>query len=1317
MKMKKLIYMASGLLLMCEAGYAKLNVGHTSQTPANNTVKRIAADCARTSQQFDLKINNVRARILNGGDLWWDPIGQIPYYEVPQGSNKNCIYAGAIWITGLDVGGNILAACQTYRQTGANDFYAGPVSQDANGLLNVSTTTCDAYDRFWVSAKSEVEAFANGGEALSYIKEWPGNGNVANGELPLLAPFIDVDADGIYNWAAGDYPAYNLTGEYPVDPITGGAACNDYLFGDKNVWWVFNDVGNSHTETNSPNPIGLEVRAQAFAFKTADEINFMTFYKYQIINRSTNTLNSTYMGVWCDPDLGNAADDYVGCNVNLGLGYVYNADPDDDGADGYGVNPPAVGIDFFQGPLADASDGIDNDLDGTIDEPGEQIIMSKFIQYKNDFSNQGNPEELSDYHGYLSGHWKDGTDITYGGSGVGGGTPCNYMFPGLTDPVLSPTLGNWTMSSAGIAPDDMRFIQSAGTFTLTPGAVNYVTTGVVFARASSGGPGASITLMELADAKAQALFDNCFKVLDGPNAPDLVIREMDKRLLFSLENTSTSKVEFYHELDPTIPAQIPNPNDTGFITLTDEQRSYDFEGYRIYQLRDRNVGGTIEELSDISKARLIRQIDKKNNIYKIVNFTFNNDLGVWFPQQVADSNSTTNLGLYHELEVTTDYFTGQDLINYKPYYYTIVSYAYNNYMPFDPNNAAFTQSIPYKQGRLNVKVYSGIPHKPVVNFGGVAINAEYGQSFSVKRIEGQGNGGNVLDLTQESINEILGTGSRALYPVYEPGRGPVKLRVYDPLRVAAGDLALAFDGSNADSTHWYLMTSNQADTIATSTYTINNKNIQIVPQNGLALDIYSSTDYEIGSATGNNGFLEATLSDNASIPWLSWLADNESGNAAGQAIDWIRTGGNVSDVPGDPDQIFEDVLGGTWAPVKFTNSDNTRGIKPSSTFVTGLDNFMKFPYIASIDFVITADKSKWTRAIVFEMGAAVNGTEGGAGRWEPRRARSVDQNGNDIGNGGSTGNTVNDATFISDSSMGWFPGYAINVETGERLNIGFAENSSTLFANSERGRDMKWNPTSNITNAAGDTVLGGMHFIYVFGHNLDGVNDVPRYDSAQVLVSRLKGATPAVKRSIWKDAMWASIPLTTEAASASFANGIPKSEMKVRLRVAKMYRPFISANAPDTINGGNPYYQFSIPQSAAPGLHNNEIAKGALDLIRVVPNPYYAYSSYENTRENQLDNRIRITNLPSTCKISIYTLNGTLIRQFERDVREDVSFGEAVVDGKDVNLSSTFDWDLKNTAGIPISSGVYYIHIDAGPMGEKVLKWLGVMRPIDLDTF
>ena len=64
------------------------------------------------------------------------------------------------------------------------------------------------------------------------------------------------------------------------------------LFGDETIWFVFNDKGNAHTESLG-SPIGMEIRGQAFAFTTNDEVNNMTFYNYEMINRSSFTLENT----------------------------------------------------------------------------------------------------------------------------------------------------------------------------------------------------------------------------------------------------------------------------------------------------------------------------------------------------------------------------------------------------------------------------------------------------------------------------------------------------------------------------------------------------------------------------------------------------------------------------------------------------------------------------------------------------------------------------------------------------------------------------------------------------------------------------------------------------------------------------------------------------------------------------------------------------------------------------------------------------------------------------------------------------------------
>jgi hypothetical protein len=75
-------------------------------------------------------------------------------------------------------------------------------------------------------------------------------------------------------------------------------------------------------------------------------------------------------------------------------------------------------------------------------------------------------------------------------------------------------------------------------------------------------------------------------------------------------------------------------------------------------------------------------------------------------------------------------------------------------------------------------------------------------------------------------------------------------------------------------------------------------------------------------------------------------------------------------------------------------------------------------------------------------------------------------------------------------------------------------------------------------------------------------------------------------------------------------------------------------------------------------------------------------------------------NLPTRVSINIFTLNGTLVRRFEKDD------------------SATFiDWDLRNQEGIPVAGGVYIMHFNVPGIGEKTIKWFGVTRPLDLDTF
>ncbi len=108
--------------------------------PLNNGrgLKTTAAACNPATATIDLDINNVRARMMTGGDMWWDRGTGTARYEVPKGSLKNSLFAGSVWVGGYDDQNTLKVAGQTYRQKG-NDYWPGPTQVDATGVNSLQT--------------------------------------------------------------------------------------------------------------------------------------------------------------------------------------------------------------------------------------------------------------------------------------------------------------------------------------------------------------------------------------------------------------------------------------------------------------------------------------------------------------------------------------------------------------------------------------------------------------------------------------------------------------------------------------------------------------------------------------------------------------------------------------------------------------------------------------------------------------------------------------------------------------------------------------------------------------------------------------------------------------------------------------------------------------------------------------------------------------------------------------------------------------------------------------------------------------------------
>lgn len=1365
------------------------NAGGQKNGGRNN---KITASCLTSSSSSSLDINNVRAMVLNGGDMWWnlfDPRYEIPKVDDPGLPKKHSLFSGAVWIGGQDAQNNLYLASQTYRQSsggGAPDagYWPGPLDNTGN----ITKEECAAWNYHAKIDKATVDKFredfskgiyASREESLlpQTIREWPAKKNpfVKANMNHELAPFVDVGgAPDEYNPLDGDYPDFR---------------------GDQGIWWVMNDAGNVKEPLSST--IGLELQVLAFAFQTNNLINNMTFYKQKLINKGPNTLNNTYLGQWVDADLGFYNDDFVGCDVARGLGFCYNGDNDDEGANGYGLNPPAIGVDFFQGPTADAGDGIDNDRDGTIDEAGEKIIMSSFIYYNNDSNpTNGNPSRASDFYNYLQAIWKDGKQITFGGDGTNqSNQPYKFMFSDKTDPQgfgftppksatvpfeWSETKTQATGQSSN-TPADRRFLQSAGPFTLAQGAVNELTIGVVWARANSGGARGSEGLLKVADDMAQELFDNDFKLPQGPNAPDLAITELDQQLVLTL-----------------IPATFRNSNDEEVTTETYFERNqtlaniignkdpfYRFEGYKVYQLKDPTV--TSSELSNPDRARLVAQADLKNGVTDIINREFDADVNSFRDVLKVRGNDK---GLFHTVNITTDQFaTGNDrIVNFKSYHFMVVAYAYNG----DSTN----KNNQYLEGRV-VSTGTGIPHKPQVENGGTLLTAAYGTAAGITRIFGTGTGGNVLEIMPEDEQDIVRDNSKQKI-TYRGGNAPFTVKVYDPKKVVGGDFTvkmssrLVYKKSSASGTlnlnDTILASGNftRPDSYSTNTpstmsfpqvpgrgivrrvvsvealrdtsalpgdslvtldvemlndhlsgtFTVkidekrvtgppNNQstvffgykteprpfnslnsnfnavayeyvqndlwnlkkpngdtvyadkpvsifNEQLVPEFGIAIEFKQANNpgYLV-QENPLNGYLESSISFASAPRWLEGVRNgNPSENPSFQS--WLlprKTTTVASDLdPLDPNYVYLNVINGTWAPYA------AAAVAPVGPAYNGTNSTnRKLNNLQNIDVVITSDKSKWTRVVVLQGNAGLNAafelTKKGS------TAQSIDVNRNP------------DPSAPSPTGMGWFPGYAIDLDRGIRLNMMFSEFNSA----NGKGNDLIWEPNSEVD--------GGKNFIYVMNTRYDqGTAIANTFDQIASIIGPTPYQTQA-QNQVFNNAMWVGYPRLAKGAT------LLASDVRVRLRVNREFTSYTnteqynvtSDNRATTYKGNfNPEYTFTT-NNLVPQVNQTSIAQNGLDLIRVVPNPYYAYSQYE---QRQLDNIVKITNLPRKCKIQIYTVNGTLVRTYNKDD------------------SKTFlDWNLKNDNNLPIASGVYIIHVDAGNIGSKVVKFFGIMRPIDLESF
>lgn len=1326
------------------------------------------SDCAPATMSYDLAINNVRARLLNGGDVWWDlSIGSyiVPKVDPALGiPGVSSLFAGAVWLGGFDDAGNLKIAAQTYRNATSNDFWPGPLSS----IGTTGADTCLNWDRFFIVKGVDIqnhiravdEAEATGVpldcEAIPRsLRSYPARGNPYWSEyytfdLPNdnqgLGAYFDANGDNKYDPCDGDYPAIEVK-NCPTESN----------YPDEIVFWVYNDAGNSHTNTNG-RPIRMEVQVQAFGYSTNDQINDMTFYRYKLINRATTAIDSTYFGMWVDADLGCSEDDFIGSDTARSLMYIYNQDELDGnsgcdcttGSTTYCDEVPILGIDYFRGPL-----GPDRRIDtfklgvvldpddypniyDTVEVIGDTLIvldldkrielgMSSFTYHVRQGAGSWpgamwDPQTDIEFYRYLSGSWRDGTRYTFGGSGYNlgpGSATIDYAFTG--DP---SSLSDWSMCSASLGTMDPRTVQATGPFRLDPGAINELIIGAVWVPDQIY-PCPELTELRAADDLAQALFNNCFILPSGPDAPDLDWIELDRELIMVLSNdefSSNNAFELYKERGLEVPEGTIDSN-------------YLFEGYRVYQLLNGNV--TTGELDDVTKARPVFQVDKRNGISKIFNWRTvegPNKTDIWVPiEQIVGSDE----GIRHTFLIREDQFASEDrrLVNHKHYYYTAIAYGYNEYEPFNPQTL-IGQRTPYLEGRQNIKTYDPLPHPQTFQM----VNAMYGEGPVVTRLEGVGAGENFLDIQMAEYDSILNGTNTPGELTYAQGAAPVRVQVFNPLVVKDGTYILEMvdptptgNDSLSPAAGWKFYREDDPSVVYTSEKPLAELNEQLMADLGVSVFIGQSSDAgdNVDASNGTIGYSLDYL-DPTKPEWLTFIGDDF---AATPIFNFVQT--ELPDYPNyllDPNQAFSrfspfvPYVLADWDPNE--PAENPLGWNITPTWLNSSGGLVLNPQfggvlqaLPNVDIVFTSDTANWSRCVVVESGnqyytsSTPPGiglkTEGGKTSMTSRAKLSVGKYDAD-GDGFPDPDGAVDASGNPLTGMGWFPGYAIDIETGERLNIFFGENSvyrefvAEALMIGTNAHDMVWNPTPDIVldgNVGGaptplEFYVGGQHYLYVTRE---------KYDGCEVLRRDLDRTSAPIKSRAVAKIAWTAIPLVINDPSVELLplnEGLIPNDVIVKLRVDNSYQR--------AVGNGNfndyPAYRMKFEGVTAQPLTEEEIPQ-ALAEINVVPNPYLAYSEYENS---SYDNTVKITNLPAKCVITIYSLDGRFIRQYTRNEvgkpnspprnNPPVAVNQIVPD---------VSWNMKNYAGIPVASGVYLIHVSAPGLGERVIKWFGVARQFD----
>jgi hypothetical protein len=324
-----------------------------------------------------------------------------------------------LWIGGMDDNNEFHMATGLYGRstyslspigwsgTRTENWSLGPIDSDFNSIDHLG---------YWHYPRKVYQY-----EIDNHIANWSSPGYLVPESIaawPEEGYYLDYNSNGNYDPENGDYPI---------------------IRGDGAVLSISNDA---FYDLDIRQPLNVQVQTLTYAYDAPSDsaLNNTYFINYRIQNKSDNNYSSVYLGVFRDFDLGGAFDDYFGTDTVKNMIYVYNSDNDDQFYPTGSI--PAIGISILNTKMTSAL---------YIANPGYTVPMSA-------------PQNSQEVYNYLTGFWKDGSPITYGGNGYGGDSQARYVFPG--DPVSGT---GWTAIGESLEPLDAKTISVVGPFDLPSG--------------------------------------------------------------------------------------------------------------------------------------------------------------------------------------------------------------------------------------------------------------------------------------------------------------------------------------------------------------------------------------------------------------------------------------------------------------------------------------------------------------------------------------------------------------------------------------------------------------------------------------------------------------------------------------------------------------------------------------------------------------------------------------------------------------------------------------------------------------------------------